>query len=352
MGAKLRYKFKGETMKISASIGSWTGDLQANIETLRSIDVDRVHIDVFDDLDDVPHIDFKNSPIPAEIHIVSSKPEAFFGAVANRGISRVLFQFENLPDNWSPPNLKMVKKGLSLLPETSIDKVAGLVDEFDYLTVMATVPGVSGKPFNFEAFNMIERLKSKWPEVPVHLDGGVTSAIATALAKLGVSEVVLGSFLANSKSHTRDFLLAKFGASTSSLSVRRAMVPRSACPVLRISGNHLTLMEIIDVLQSHQRGFLLMVDEAEKCVGVATEGDVRRLLRDPVALSPEGVVNILSLTSRGFAALDESASLLEAFEESTRLRNNGKVINFIPIVDGSGELVGVVDFRRIQEELN
>jgi len=52
------------TMKISASIGSWTGDLQANIETLRSIDVDRVHIDVFDDLDDVPHIDFKNSPYP------------------------------------------------------------------------------------------------------------------------------------------------------------------------------------------------------------------------------------------------------------------------------------------------
>lgn len=341
-------------MRISASIGSWTGDEAKNIDLLRSLDIDRIHIDVFDDPDSLPKINFSNSPIPGELHIVSSKPEAFYSSVSAMGISRVIFQFENLPEGWIPTALSGAKLGLSVLPETDFKKIQSVSHHYDYLVVMATVPGISGQPFNLEAFAMVEEIRAKLPEMPLHVDGGVSPSLIPTLDSSGVREVVLGSFLANSTSHVRDYLVAKYGLKMMSDNVRKAMMPGNASPTLMLQRGKTTISDLVGSIEQAQRGFLIVIDEESKCLGVITEGDIRRMISSSsIVTSKDSLSTDLhaKIREKSFAYVSESDTLLHAFEESTRLRQDGKVINFLPVLSEHGKFVGVLDFRRIHEEM-
>lgn len=336
-------------MRVSGSLFSWPGSSSANLDSLNRLDVDRIHIDVFDDDTVVPEVNFSESSIQAELHIVSSLPERFLDAIARLRIGRVLFQFENLPEGWQLPEIPGAKIGMAILPETDLEALAEYIDRLDYLCVMATVPGISGKPFNIKAFDQISRLRQKWPTVPVHVDGGVDNSLIPVLALCGVQEVVLGSFLANSDSQTRVILQARFG-SLASGSVRTAMVPLHASPVLTLS-RAATLGDVAQVLESNRRGFVLLCEESGECSGVITDGDLRRAtLRNNESDSSTLLSELMPELSH-FVSVSPHASLLDAFEASTKSKNNGRSITFVPVVSEDNKLQGVLDFKRLREEL-
>jgi len=330
---------------------SWGDNHEENLQVLKNLDVDRIHIDVFEDISALPSINFHESPLQAELHIVSDRPEVFVPQALDQGISRILFQFENLPNDWALPAVPGLKVGLAVLPETKLDRMRHLLGDMDYVTVMATVPGVSGQPFNVEAFRQIERLQAEWPNLPVHVDGGVTISITGVLERLGVSEAVIGSFFAKSMHKSSDSLAAKLGLSRSRVTVRRAMVPLNGTPTLSLTEDT-SLGDLVNVLEKKERGYVILTDRRGHVAGVFTDGDVRRLLMSSSLAGPQTALALYLGQGKNFAHVDIESSLLQAFGHATRNSNQGRSITFLPVVSDGGLLRGVVDFRRITEEIN
>jgi ribulose-phosphate 3-epimerase len=66
--------------------------------------------------------------------------------------------------------------------------------QFDFVQVMgiATI-GRQGEPFDQHALYLVERLRSRYPELPIQVDGGVNAETIPRLVAAGASRLVAGS---------------------------------------------------------------------------------------------------------------------------------------------------------------
>ena len=66
--------------------------------------------------------------------------------------------------------------------------------QFDYVQVMGIAKvGFQGQPFDVHALHLLERLRLRYPSLPLQIDGGVTLENAHQLAKVGATGLVVGS---------------------------------------------------------------------------------------------------------------------------------------------------------------
>ncbi|MCW4001618.1 MAG: CBS domain-containing protein [Candidatus Bathyarchaeota archaeon] len=107
-----------------------------------------------------------------------------------------------------------------------------------------------------------------------------------------------------------------------------------------------TVREAVDIMNKHEIGCLVVVDEEEKPVGVMTERDLlRRVLakrKDPVRTKVSQVMSKPIITATPHMDLEAAAKLM--FE---------KKIKKLPVVE-DGQLVGLVtltDMVRVQPQI-
>ncbi len=53
--------------------------------------------------------------------------------------------------------------------------------------------GFQGEPFDKHAIYLVERMRRRYPELIIQVDGGVSLENANALAKAGASRLIVGS---------------------------------------------------------------------------------------------------------------------------------------------------------------
>jgi hypothetical protein len=83
--------------------------------------------------------------------------------------------------------------------DTHLELLEPYLDSIDYVQFMGIKRiGVQGQPFSSDVLNKIKMFRSKHPQIPVQVDGGVSVETATLLLSLGVSRLVIGSRLWNS----------------------------------------------------------------------------------------------------------------------------------------------------------
>lgn len=86
-----------------------------------------------------------------------------------------------------------VRAGLALLPTAQPDELEPFEAQFDFVQVMGIERvGFQGEPFDKHAIYLIERLRSRYPELIIQVDGGVSMENANMLAKAGASRLVVG----------------------------------------------------------------------------------------------------------------------------------------------------------------
>ena len=103
-----------------------------------------------------------------------------------------------------------------------------------------------------------------------------------------------------------------------------------------------SIRAVIETLNEKHIGSLLITDSDQKCVGMFTERDVLRVVAQGVNLdNPIEEVMTSHVTTIG-----EEASL----EEARRLIVEHAVRHF-PVVNGQGELVGLLSVRKLLDEL-
>ena len=101
--------------------------------------------------------------------------------------------------------------------------------------------------------------------------------------------------------------------------------------------------EAIELLFKRHVGCVVIVDDAQKCLGIFTERDAIRIVAQNVPLDAP-IEKIM--TKNPFTVNEDST-----FDEAKNIIKSAKV-RHLPVIDANGKLVGLVSVRNILDELS
>jgi len=196
-------------IKISPSILSADfGKLGEEIQNLEKAGADLIHIDVMDG-HFVPNITIgpeviyklrKYSSLPFDVHLMISPVNNFIKNFAEAGADIITIHPEatdNLKKSIEKIKSLNKKAGVSLNPETKIDKVLPILSSIDLVLVMSVNPGFGGQKFISSTLDKVKFLRKEIDEkklsVKIEIDGGINFENAKNAKEAGVDILVSGS---------------------------------------------------------------------------------------------------------------------------------------------------------------
>ena len=196
-------------IKISPSILSADFSKLGNeIQDLEKAEADFIHIDVMDG-HFVPNITIgpevisklrKYTSLPFDVHLMISSVDNFIKSFANAGADIITIHPEATKDLvGSIEKIKSYNKkvGVSLSPQTSVDKILPVLELVDLALVMSVNPGFSGQKFIKGVLEKVKILRkeidSKKLETVIEIDGGINFENAKLSKNAGVDILVSGT---------------------------------------------------------------------------------------------------------------------------------------------------------------
>lgn len=146
-----------------------------------------------------------------EVDLMVSNPERVWEDWLIAGAKRIILHVESAQDPLSLIR-EMKKKlpgsdsflytevGIALNIDTPNEKIYDLVPEVDFVQFMGIEKiGFQGQPFSEKVLEKIADLRGKYPNVTISVDGGVNKKSAPDLIKQGVTRLVAGSAIFETK---------------------------------------------------------------------------------------------------------------------------------------------------------
>lgn len=329
-------------MKISASIYSDKKRPLAEVITdLREHQVDLLHVDCNDDLSVFDDIQLIRSlcEIPIDLHIITAQPSKYYDLLISNPVEYVTFQYEDLQEPLNLPAEITGRKGIAVITPTPISIFEKFCD-FDFMLIMATIPGQSGGKFDAINFGKIRDFRNKYPTKSIHVDGGVNGEVSFILRNMGVTSAVSGSYLFNASSVGHALMNLTSRDMESQYKIADFMIPLSESPRVQLAD--LSLETVLNSIEIGKIGFTLVVDNQDKLIGLISNADVRKgLLRH---LSDLNTVDIDSFLNRNPSRIDETMSVLEMLK---LIKQSSFPIMYLPVTNGAGIARGIVTFVNL-----
>ncbi len=197
------------SIKISPSILSADfSKLGSEIESLENAGADLIHIDVMDG-HFVPNITIgpevisklrKYTSLPFDVHLMISPVNNFITNFAEAGADIITIHPEATEDIiGSIKKIKLHKKmaGVSLNPETSVDKVIPILNSIDLVLIMSVNPGFGGQKFIEKTLDKVKILRKEINQqklnTQIEIDGGINFENSKMAREAGVDILVSGT---------------------------------------------------------------------------------------------------------------------------------------------------------------
>lgn len=182
--------------------------LAKEIQSVEMSGADCIHMDVMDG-HFVPNLSFgpvvisslrRVTQLPFWSHLMIEQPEKYIPLFYEAGSNGIYVHpetntnIETLSDQIH--NLGM-EAGIVLNPETTVDSVKSIINQFERILVMTVHPGFGGQKFMHDMVNkirVIRRLTSSWKQRPLmEVDGGINLETAPYVVGAGADILVIGS---------------------------------------------------------------------------------------------------------------------------------------------------------------
>jgi len=329
-------------MKISASIYSTDRPLQEVVKELDAHRIDYFHVDCNDDVrvfDDIKKIR-EWSTTPVDLHIISATPEKYFDLLRETPVDYVTFQHEDLKSKLVLPADIKGRKGLAITANSDISVFDDYANDFDFMLMMATIPGKSGGAFNKDIFRKIREFKRRYPTKRIHVDGGVNGEVSFILRNMGVYASVSGSYLFKAESLGFALLNLKTYENESHFTVRDFMLNNGEIPVL--PANEATFESILKTIDTYQLGFVMLSDAQGRLSGISSNADIRKGLIKHFAKLPD--VPVQEMINTQPVTINESATVVELLR---LIKSKNFPISYLPVVNDQGQISGALTFINL-----
>lgn len=167
---------------IPAILATSVADLTDKLNQIPK-EIKLVHIDVLEQ-------DFWTDGIGVnfEAHLMVREPAEIIDRWVTRGAKRIIV---HTIKNHVP---KPVEIGLGVELHTPLEEIFPFVSEVDFLNLMSIAQiGAQGHPFEPRIFDRIKRVKEKFPQAVLSIDGGINTTNYQALRDAGAERLVVGS---------------------------------------------------------------------------------------------------------------------------------------------------------------
>jgi ribulose-phosphate 3-epimerase len=332
--------------KISCSLlAALDGDLALKdvLGKLDILGVDLIHYDVSEqaktlhlkDIDDLR----KSTQLPFDIHLSVEDPLPYLSNVQLQPDDYFCLHIEN-GLSWS--QLESIRQqlgcnfGLAINTDTPVSDLFEKAQILDYVLFMSATPGVSGGQFNDQVVDKIKTFRRAFPEVKIHVDGGVNYLSAALLRELGVDVLISGSYILKNE----DYLVQLVKLFGKNLYLRVADIMRTNQQIPKVRPQT-EIRQMMLEMNNKLTGCTCVVDDDNHLLGLVTDGDVRRRLIVQPDLSNLQAKDLM--VSNPFA-ITPNTRLLTLLRELDK-RQAG--FDVIPVVDDAQHCLGLVWLRDI-----
>lgn len=179
------------------------GHLAEEIAFLDAAGVNSFHLDIMDG-EYVPNFALswaevaylsKLSEVPMEAHLMVNNLLTHIGFAANNGVERVYIHadHQNVVAGIKEAISRHLKVGLALNPETKPEVLEAFNGMFDSILLMRVNPGFAGQRAVSSVDEKLDRLRERFPEISIMVDGAVSIDVCRECLKKGVDGFVLGT---------------------------------------------------------------------------------------------------------------------------------------------------------------
>src|SRR5688500_6080568 len=142
----------------------------------------------------------KATRLPLDVHLMIERPDDWVDRYVDAGATYVVIHVEAaqaVSATLSRIRARGAKAGITLNPDTRVDRVLPFLDEVDLALVMSVNPGFGGQKFIESALGKLQRLRkeidTRHLPVELEIDGGVKLDNVRRVVEAGANVIVAGS---------------------------------------------------------------------------------------------------------------------------------------------------------------